>query len=103
MENNGIKLVGDDVARQLEQEAKERYAKLPRITIIWDAEAQDVGLDVDPTQFKNWEFIIACLEQAKMKANNIREMQQRAQQAQMMRAQQQDAAALMAIRGNLRR
>lgn len=61
--------------------------QLPQIKIGWNEKAQTVEMDFDPQNFKSWEFVVAALRMALMKAEDTRrlvmaaQMQMQAQQA----------------------
>lgn len=79
--------------------------KLPAVSIGWDAEKQGIQFAFNTGEFKTWNFIIALLEMAKLKAESEQRFQDTAQrQAQLlaMAQQQQHDAAIMnqVMRGN---
>lgn len=67
--------------------------KLPAISVGFDAETQGVALQFDPKAFKSWEFVLAVLEMAKLKA----EAQYRVQLAANMQQALQDKARTDAL------
>ena len=86
--------MGPEIAGPNGQQQK----RLPTIHVGWDADAQQVTLQFVPDEFKQWEFLIAVLEMAKMKA----EMAYKAFQMQQIQAAQQAAMQEEAVRRSLR-
>ncbi len=48
--------------------------QLPTLAIGWDEATQNVHLGFNADQFRTWEFVIAVLEMAKMKAQEAQRM-----------------------------
>lgn len=72
---------------------------LPGIQIAWDAEAKGVALQIDP-DFKNLDFVLACLDMAKMKVEYMKKTQQ-LQAMKQMEAEAREANRIAKIvRGN---
>ena len=71
---------------------------LPCIVLAWDQDAQSVRVQMDPAQFKTWEFVLAVLEMAKSWAT----FQQRNGQAVAMQQAMAEQARLQDIQKTLR-
>ncbi len=66
-----------------------RTRKMPTLTITWDEDRQAATLQqVDISQFRTWDFIVACLEMAKSQA----EFQRNMSRATAIQKQQMDEA-----------
>ena len=68
----------------------ETPATPPTLSITWNADEQTVGLKFQPSEFRNWQFVLAVLEMAKQAA----EMNLRMAHAQAMQAAQQSRPVL---------
>lgn len=66
----------------------QEIAELPTIKLSWDEQAQTVHLAFKPAEFRNWDMILAALEMARLKAQDMRELaRMQAMQQQAMDAQ----------------
>lgn len=74
---------------------------LPTIEVGWDEKAQDVRVQFDNTEFRSWVFVIATLEMAVAKAEQMKKMAEIAamQQQALANAQNQAIANQLRRRG----
>ena len=76
-------------------ESNDQKKKLPTLEITWDASTYDICLNFKEEDFKNWEFVIAILEMAKIRADQTRK--------QTMLLGMQQAAETAALRKKIMR
>ena len=75
--------------------------ELPTLHVVYDPLKQAVGIQFEATDFKTWDFVLAILDMAKMKAQTQQKMAQVAMLQQAAAMQQQDAEVTRKIlRGN---
>lgn len=63
---------------------------LPAIHVSWDALSQSVDVQLNPQEFKTYEFVLALLDMAKERVQSLRKM------AQINQMQQQAVQAAQA-------
>ncbi len=56
------------------QESNGEGRELPTIAVGWDAEGQQVLLQFDAAQFRQWPFVVMVLEMAVKKAEELQRM-----------------------------
>jgi len=72
----------------------EQPAELPTIKIIWNPETQSVSVSFPTKEFKNWDFVCAVVEMAKVQCEDQRKQVLLANmQRQMMEQQKSQAIA----------